>query len=418
MNMKSYKQVFVVLAVGFFIAPQIAFAAWWNPLSWSVWNIFRPAPKVQQVQVATTTPAAPTATTTKKTETSAKQETPKDNKDSVISSLKKQVADLTQKASQPKVETPKTSVVTLPSGAVVEMDASGNVVRTITATPQQTYTAPAYTPPPNPTNSPSTSASKVTITLGTQAVDKTSAQIEWTTSEPTESKLYLSGGGVSSEQHASKNGYTTKHIVILENLKPMTDYSFQITATGNGGFADYTDGFKTKTPSPTIKFNTSSQSVAIESQGYRISWTGGYAQSCTASGAWSGSKSASGEEILVLSEEGAKTYTLSCVGYMGESVSANITLTVVRLTPQITFSFNDVASDSFSGTVGDTVKLSWSVDKNSQCTAEGNWSGSKTMTGSQNITLSQSGTLSYTLKCVENSSGVGGKKTATISVSP
>ena len=149
--MKSYKQVFVVLAVGFLIAPQIAFAAWWNPLSWSVWNIFRPAPKVQQVQVATTTPAAPTATTTKKTETSAKQETPKDNKDSVISSLKKQVADLTQKASQPKVEAPKTSVITLPSGAVVEMDANGNVIRTITAAPQQTYTAPAPTTQSQPT---------------------------------------------------------------------------------------------------------------------------------------------------------------------------------------------------------------------------------------------------------------------------
>ncbi len=369
-----------------------------------------------QVEIVATSSA--TAATTKKTETSGKQETPKENNDSLISSLKKQVFDLTQKVSQPKVETPKSSVVTLPSGAVVEMDASGNVIRTITAAPQQTYTAPAYTPPSNPTNSSSNSVSKVKIVLGTQVIDKTSAQIEWTTSEPTESKLYLSGGGVSSEQHASKNGYTTKHIVVLENLKPMTDYSFQITATGNGGFADYTDGFKTKTPSPTIKFNTTSQSVPIESQGYRISWTGGYAESCSASGAWSGNKSASGEEILNLSEEGAKTYTLSCVGYTGERVSANVTLTVVRLTPQITFSFNDVASDSFSGTVGDTVKLSWSVDKNSQCTAEGSWSGSKSMTGSQNITLSQSGTLTYTLKCVENSSGVGGKKSATISVSP
>src|SRR3989344_5888068 len=229
-------------------------------------------------QATTTADASATANAEVK-----KDEPTKDNNDSLISSLKKQVSDLTQKVNQPKVETPKTSVVTLPSGAVVEMDANGNVIRTITAAPQQTYIAPAYTPPSNPTNSSSNSASNVKITLGTQAVDKTSAQIEWTTSEPTESKLYLSGGGVSSEQHASKNGYTTKHIVIMENLKPMTDYSFQITATGNGGFADYTDGFKTKTPSPTIKFNTSSQSVAIESQGYRISWTGGYAQSCTAS---------------------------------------------------------------------------------------------------------------------------------------
>src|SRR3989344_2382355 len=182
MNMKSYKQVFVVLAVGFFIAPQIAFAAWWNPLSWSVWNIFRPAPKVQQVQVATTTPAAPTATTTKKTETSAKQETPKDNKDSVISSLKKQVADLTQKTSQPsqpKVEAPKTSVITLPSGAVVEMDANGNIIRTITAAPQQTYTAPAPTTQNQPTPAPTPAASAAPVSRTLSVSSPLSGIPEW-----------------------------------------------------------------------------------------------------------------------------------------------------------------------------------------------------------------------------------------------
>ena len=105
--MKTYKQVFAVLAVGIFIAPQIAFAAWWNPISWGVWNIFRPTTKVQQIQIATTTPATPTATTTKKVETNAKQEKPKDNKDSLIGSLKKQVADLTQRVSEPKSETTK-----------------------------------------------------------------------------------------------------------------------------------------------------------------------------------------------------------------------------------------------------------------------------------------------------------------------
>src|SRR3989338_3661800 len=76
----AYKQLFGILVVGFFIAPQVALAAWWNPISWSVWNIFRPAPKVQQVQVATTTVAILTATTTKKTETNRKQDTPQKKK--------------------------------------------------------------------------------------------------------------------------------------------------------------------------------------------------------------------------------------------------------------------------------------------------------------------------------------------------
>jgi len=173
--MKTHKQAFVVLAVGILITPQIAMAAWWNPISWSVWNFFRSTPKVQQVQIATTTPTTSTATTTKKAETNTKQDTLKDNKDSVISSLKKQVADLTQKENQPnqpKVEIPKTSVITLPSGAVVEINANGNVIRTITAAPQQTYTAPApmtqqiqstLSPPVSPTPTLTPAPTPVTL---------------------------------------------------------------------------------------------------------------------------------------------------------------------------------------------------------------------------------------------------------------
>ena len=143
--MKRYKNIFAAAVLIIFMVPQIALAAWWNPISWGMWNFFRPTPKVQQVKIATTTPATLTDTTTKKTDK------PKDNKDSLIGSLKKQVADLTQKANQPKVEAPKTSVITLPSGAVVEMDANGNVIRIITAAPQQTYTAPAPTTQSQPT---------------------------------------------------------------------------------------------------------------------------------------------------------------------------------------------------------------------------------------------------------------------------
>jgi len=60
MNIKTYKQVFAVLVVSVFIVPQIAFAAWWNPLSWSIWNIFRPTFHTQ-VQTATTTSTATTS---------------------------------------------------------------------------------------------------------------------------------------------------------------------------------------------------------------------------------------------------------------------------------------------------------------------------------------------------------------------
>ena len=70
--MKTYRQMLVILAVGVFIVPQIAFAAWWNPFTWNI-PFFNKAPKaqVQQVQLiqnATTTPNinAKTSDTTKK----------------------------------------------------------------------------------------------------------------------------------------------------------------------------------------------------------------------------------------------------------------------------------------------------------------------------------------------------------------
>lgn len=83
MNMKTYKQVFLIFAIGVFIVPQIAFAAWWNPLSWSIWNIFRPTPHTQQVQVATTTAAV----TEQKT----------NDQSAEIEKLKKEVEDLKKK---------------------------------------------------------------------------------------------------------------------------------------------------------------------------------------------------------------------------------------------------------------------------------------------------------------------------------
>ena len=64
--MKIYGNLFTVAALVVFMVPQVALAAWWNPISWDVWNIFRLAPKTQQVQVAASTSTASTSTTTKK----------------------------------------------------------------------------------------------------------------------------------------------------------------------------------------------------------------------------------------------------------------------------------------------------------------------------------------------------------------
>lgn len=69
------KKLFLSILITTAFIPSVAFAAWWNPISWSVWSIFKPTPKVQQAQIATTTPATPTATTTEKAKEEANAKT-------------------------------------------------------------------------------------------------------------------------------------------------------------------------------------------------------------------------------------------------------------------------------------------------------------------------------------------------------
>ena len=68
--MKAYKNLFAVAIMIVFVVPQIALAAWWNPLSWNIWSGFKTTSH-SEIQVATTTPTTPTATSAKKTNVNA-----------------------------------------------------------------------------------------------------------------------------------------------------------------------------------------------------------------------------------------------------------------------------------------------------------------------------------------------------------
>src|SRR3990167_861142 len=78
----------------------------------------------------------------------------KDEQTNAIDKLKNEIESLKKKVSEPSQKETKTeskkeesenSIVNLPSGAVVELDTNGNIVRTIKEAPQQTYTTPAPT---------------------------------------------------------------------------------------------------------------------------------------------------------------------------------------------------------------------------------------------------------------------------------
>jgi hypothetical protein len=71
-----------------------------------------------------------------------------------------------------------------------------------------------------------------------------------------------------------------------------------------------------------------------------------------------------------------------------------------------------LSSSSSSGRVGDVFTLTWSSRNATSCSASGGWSGSKGLSGTENITVTTSGSKTYTLNC----SGSGGTGSANASI--
>jgi len=74
--------------------------------------------------------------------------------------------------------------------------------------------------------------------------------------------------------------------------------------------------------------------------------------------------------------------------------------------PSISFT-----SSSLSGNVGDSITINWSSSNTTSCSASGNWSGARALSGSEDIIL-LSGNNTFTLQC----SGEGGSSSESIVV--
>ncbi|NBC23821.1 MAG: hypothetical protein GVY21_10135 [Gammaproteobacteria bacterium] len=157
-------------------------------------------------------------------------------------------------------------------------------------------------------------------------------------------------------------------------------------------------------PVPSLSFSASRSSVPAGDD-VRLSWSASNAQSCDASGGWSGSRAVSGSAD-VGPIESTTEFRLSCSG-PGGGVSRQVT----------------VAVDDGSGPVislraepeqigeGDNATLTWSVENASSCEASGGWSGSRPVSGDFGTgALSQ--TTSYSLSC----QGSGGSALASVTV--
>ena len=80
-------------------------------------------------------------------------------------------------------------------------------------------------------------------------------------------------------------------------------------------------------PNVTVSL-TSSVPQAVVDDSITLTWASTNATTCTASGAWSGSKAASGSEAVTVTSAGATSYSLSCRGE-GEAYSAVVSVDVL-----------------------------------------------------------------------------------------
>jgi hypothetical protein len=159
-----------------------------------------------------------------------------------------------------------------------------------------------------------------------------------------------------------------------------------LAGCGGGGSAGFAPSDPQGMPSQAsdIVFTASSTSVA-SGERVRLNWSATRADSCTASGDWSGIRPLTGE-FQTPPITSPQSYTLSCNGAGGGAV-ARISIALgpsgnpgiakqpsvqIRATPR------GVAHNG-------STTLSWETRNVDECTASGDWSGDKALTGTQQV---------------------------------
>jgi uncharacterized repeat protein (TIGR03803 family) len=158
-------------------------------------------------------------------------------------------------------------------------------------------------------------------------------------------------------------------------------------------------------PPPTVSLSASPGSVYV-GQPSKLAWSSSNAQTCTASGAWSGGQPLSGSTTVTINQSGSTTFTLACTGPGGTTTqSASVTATYAP--PTVTLTANPTVVG-----IGQSTTLSWTSTNANSCSALGGWSSSTAASGSQAVTVSGNGANSYSLSCT----GQGGTVTQSVTV--
>ena len=184
-----------------------------------------------------------------------------------------------------------------------------------------------------------------------------------------------------------------------------TSSTFSLSCTGRGGVASRTvDVEVAAIPAPALTFNTNLAEVDF-GEAATLSWSATNATSCTASGAWSGTRSTSGSAPTG-SLTASSTFVLNCSG-PGGVVSRTVNIAVSAApAPALTFATNLTVVE-----FGESATLSWSTANVTSCNASGAWSGTRSTSGS-----APTGSLTTSSTYVLNCSGPGGVVSRTVNI--
>jgi len=223
-------------------------------------------------------------------------------------------------------------------------------------------------------------------------------------------------GQKTSEQTLTQTGL---YCITVSNLSPCTTYNYRAVAKNTAG----TSYGENKTFTTTCD----SSAVSIRANGYDgyvtipynnsadLSWTSYNANYCYASGDWSGTKSLSGSQTTGTLTS-SKTYTITCTG-SGGSISDSVTVNVSGQTynsPSVNIRANGY--DSYvTIPYNNSADLSWTSYNANYCYASGDWSGTKSLSGSQTTgTLTSS--KNYTITCTGSNGSISDSVIVNVSV--
>jgi len=179
-------------------------------------------------------------------------------------------------------------------------------------------------------------------------------------------------------------------------VSPTANTTYTLTCTGPGGSAQDSAAVTVNAAAPTVSLNANPTSI-FRGSSSTLSWSSTNATQCSASAnpgssAWTGTKSTSGSQSV--SPTSTTLYTIACTG-PGGSASSSASVTVNTPAPTLT-----ISADPTPIYLGNTTTIRWSTTDATRCTASVDWSGDKSVNGSQVVTPTKLGTSNnYVLTC-------------------